>query len=441
SKGNPITNALISVHLMDGGTDVSLQSVNLVSGSLLLDSSGEIDLIYSVDPSTTAKNYTLEVRFSGRFDYRSTSYPIPFDLSFMANFTDSVTCFFELQVVDPDDINIYFFVDGFPTQVYYDDFNPPEWYFRGDIINFSVYVTVGLGPVLTGSVSFTDVWTGNPLGTSSISNGWASILADTSVPISWHAGLHQIRAQWSGSSTFNTTYVIINETVSIFANIDKNSIIRDSDSFIVDGTVQDGQLLRGLIVEITLLDSTLSDVTTFYLIGSLAETTNSGGYYPFLNLIDLSCLQGDYFIRIDFNGGINWAGISLSDYMVHTNSSLIPITVIAGTSISGNYDTRVDKQEWYYNDDLYVYGYLTWDNGTAMAFMEVNVTIRDGDGNILATAVGDTNGSGFFNITFKVGAWPPDTEVWCYFFPEDPDNFGPSGIYVQIIEQELFRQP
>ncbi|MFX1409279.1 MAG: hypothetical protein ACFFA6_02930, partial [Promethearchaeota archaeon] len=133
--------------------------------------------------------------------------------------------------------------------------------------------------------------------------------------------------------------------------------------------------------------------------------------------------------------------ISLSDYMVHTNSSLIPITVIAGTSISGNYDTRVDKQEWYYNDDLYVYGYLTWDNGTAMAFMEVNVTIRDGDGNILDSKVGFTDGSGFFNITFKVGAWPPDTEVWVYFFPEDPDNFGPAGIYVQTVEQELFRQP
>ena len=45
-----------------------------------------------------------------------------------------------------------------------------------------------------------------------------------------------------------------------------------------------------------------------------------------------------------------------------------------------------------------------------MTSMEINVTIRDGTGSILATQTGFTDAFGFFNITFTVGNWD-DTEV------------------------------
>ena len=47
---------------------------------------------------------------------------------------------------------------------------------------------------------------------------------------------------------------------------------------------------------------------------------------------------------------------------------------------------------------------------------------------------------GFFNVTFTVGAWLEDTQVWVYFEPED--NFGfPDYYYVEPIEQQIFREP
>jgi hypothetical protein len=96
--------------------------------------------------------------------------------------------------------------------------------------------------------------------------------------------------------------------------------------------------------------------------------------------------------------------------------------------------------DWYFGDDCYVYGSLFWDNGTAMAGMEINVTIRDGNGDILATLTGITDAFGFFNLTFTVGNWQDNTEVWIYFFPDDPDNFGiPDGLYIVPLQQEVFR--
>ena len=132
----------------------------------------------------------------------------------------------------------------------------------------------------------------------------------------------------------------------------------------------------------------------------------------------------------------------MSDYLIHNSSLLIPIDIVAGVTLSGNYETNAVKDDWYYNDECYVYGYLTWDNGTAMAGMKINVTITDGAGSILDTQTGFTDAFGFFNLTFIVGDWPDNTEVWVYFFPEDPINFGtPEGYYILTIQQEFFRAP
>ena len=125
---------------------------------------------------------------------------------------------------------------------------------------------------------------------------------------------------------------------------------------------------------------------------------------------------------------------------METVSRNIQINVTAGTNMNGNYDTEVVKDQFYDGDDLYVYGFLNWDNGTSMAFMEVNVTIRDSIGNVLATATGSTDINGFFNITILVGSWPDNAEVWVTFYPED--NFSaPDYYFVEFFEIELYREP
>jgi len=437
SNWNPIKYGEIDVYLYDGPIDVSFY-LNLVSGSLQLGPSGEIDLVYSVLSSTPAKNYTLIVAFDGSFIYTNPNYPQSFDLWYIGNFNDATLGLHDLRVIDPDDVDIFFFIEGKPTQTFYTDGNPPERFNAGDSINFSVYITQG-GLPATGTVSFTDIYTGDPLGSPSLIGGFASVSVNTT---SWHAGLHRIRAQWSGSASFNTTYVIINETINIFSYINPISIQRDVDNFIVSGTVREsGEFLRGLRLNITLLDDTFTDVSGLYLIGARTITINIDGSYQFSNSIHLSCPQGDYYIRIDFNGSINAPGIFMNDYMVHNSSLPISIDITAGTYVIGNYDTKYYKAGFFEDDELWVYGTLYWDNGTWITGKEINVTIRDNTGAILATTTVTTNSVGFFNATFTVGLWDEaETEVWVYFYPED--NFGfPESSYIILTEQIFFREP
>jgi hypothetical protein len=443
-NGNPIKYGEINVFLYDGLVDVSFY-LSLESGSLQLGTSGEIDLIYSVSSSTPAKNYTLGVEINGIFIYTNPNYPQFFNLWYISNFTDTAPGLNELRVIDPDNIDIFFFINGNPTQTFYWDGNPPVRVNRGSTINFSVYITQSGTPVTSGTVRIYDIYNNHFLLDSHLYNGsedpqgYYEFLIDTS---SWHAGLFQIKVNWSVFATFNTTYVIINEKVNIFSSIDQSSILRDVDNFIVSGTVTErGEFLRGLNLNILLLDNSYSDVSGLYLLGSQTITINNDGSYAFFNSIDLTCPQENYYINITFTGGINAPGISMSDYMVHNSSLLIPIDVLAGTYIIGNYDTQYVKTGFYENDKLYVYGTLYWDNGTIMTNRIVNVTIRDEYGSILTTDTDYTDGTGFFNITFTIGLWDEDTtDVYANFYPEDSFSF-PEYTYIVFTEQIIYREP
>ncbi|MFX0007400.1 MAG: transglutaminase-like domain-containing protein, partial [Candidatus Hermodarchaeota archaeon] len=176
-NGNPIKFAEINVFMYDGPTDVSFY-LNLESGALQLGYSGEINLLYSVLSSTPAKNYTLQVNFNGLFFYTNPNYPQFFNLWYINNFTDTAPGIYDLRVIDPYDVDINFFVDGNPTQSFYSDINPPEIYNRGANINFSVYILQSGVPVSSGTVSFTDIYTDTPLGSTSVISGRAFVLVD-----------------------------------------------------------------------------------------------------------------------------------------------------------------------------------------------------------------------------------------------------------------------
>ncbi|MFW9896703.1 MAG: transglutaminase domain-containing protein, partial [Candidatus Thorarchaeota archaeon] len=443
NNGNPIKYGYIEVRLLDGGIPVSYL-LNLESGSLQLGDTGEIDLAYSVSASSPAKNYTLEVWFNGIFSYTNPVYPQYFDISYLGNLTNFANGFFELKVLDPDNISIYFVINGNPTRSFYWDLQPPERVVRGDTITFNVLITQSGSPVTSGTVSIFDEFNSLLLDSyiyngSEIPLGSHNFIINTAT---WHGGLHRIKVNWSTFATFNTTYVVLNESVSISRGIDKSVILRGIDSFTVTGTVQEfGVQLRALGVSLILLDSSLNDVSGF-LIPPQTDITNIVGFYQFVTSVDITCPQGQYYIRIDFNGTIIAPGIDMSNFMINSNSSLIPINIIAGISLNGNYETKVVKDDWYFGDDCYVYGTLLWDNGTAMVGMEINVTIRNGLGGILATQTVVTDAFGFFNTTFVVGDWLDDTEVWVYFYPEDIDNFGiPGGLYILSVQKEFYRAP
>jgi len=444
SNGAPVKFTEIYIALFDDTmTDVSY---HLSSNFFQLDDTGTFDLTLSVDSGTPAINYTINVGFYGVFIYsfpnnQFNEFNFYFDTVTYSNFTSNDDGNFELKVIDPDDVAIQFWVDGNQALSYYDNSFPPERYNQGDSITFSVIVTQSGSPVVDGIVTLTDVYINSQIGSHLFvvfDNGSYDFIIDSS---SWHAGLHKIRVQWSTYSAINTTFVIINETISISAFSSIPKIQRDVDAFNVYGSVQDGTVdLNGLDIKIILFDSSMNDVS-YYLNLAGSQTINVfGGSYQFdVNSISISCPQGQYFFRIDFNGTISQPGIHVTNYMINKSSILVPVNITAGTYISGNYDTTF-KDGFYQGDTLYAYGYLYWDNGSLITGSRtITITIDDGFGGTIKTEIGSTDGSGWFNITVSIDTiWPDETEIWVSFYPVDSFTT-PAHYYVEFTEIELFR--
>jgi transglutaminase-like putative cysteine protease len=443
TNGSPIKYARIFVYMYDQFSTDYTGYLSLESGFLRLDESGEFDLTYSVISSTPEKNYTLVIAFDGWFMY---SWPFiqnnehDFFLGGFINFTSADNGFQVLVVNDPDNLDIFLSVEGNPTLPFFDDGNPPETYTFGETIHIQVQL-VHFQPFDNRIVYIYDDYTNNLLDSYPFpisSPGFVEFNLSTN---DLHAGLLRFRVNYHTFSTFNTTYVVINETISISINVDRNVVQRNFHQFNVDGILQqNGTNLDGLQIGLILWDTTLGDVSGYLNLNGPQFRTIYGGNYLYDNSgIFLSCPQGNYSILIYFTGSLNDFGISLTNYM-QIAMSWLPINITAGTNINGNYDTKVVKDQFYDGDDLYVYGFLNWDNGTAMVGMEVNVTIRDSIGNVLATAIGFTDTNGFFNITLIIGSWPDNAEVWVTFYPEN--NFSaPVYYFVEFFEIEVYREP
>ncbi len=453
-NSQPIKNGEISIHMFDTSTSTEIfNGLILESGSYQSDVNGEIYAVFSIATFVNIGNYTLEVWFNGTF-YTPPPKPYAFYLSYVSNFSVAVNSDYELKVFDPDLVIIIFKIEGNHRSLFYDYFNPPATYKRGENATFDVRINQSGSYAPAGSiVRLRDVYTGNILGFSHTfvvgDFGYHQFVINTTTP-ALYAGLHYIEVEYEYNSIvypYNSTYIIINETVSISGSSTDYYVFRNNNIFTISGTLSDlTENLRGLQVEIILLDSIGTDVSVHLdLFDPKIQFINDAGDYSYTSMIFQICPQGSYDILINFTGRIEHSDgillVSLSNpYMVSSNSALIHLDIIADTNINGNYETLNYPEGWWYGDTCSVYGYLTWDNGSAIAGMEINVTIRDGNGNILATLTNTTDGSGYFIINFIVGSWLEDTEVWVYFFPEDPANFGPiDGLYVDPVQEQLTR--
>ena len=110
--------------------------------------------------------------------------------------------------------------------------------------------------------------------------------------------------------------------------------------------------------------------------------------------------------------------------MKSSNSSLIQVNITAGTVIiQDGYHSKYESlapAEWINGDTLYVYGHLTWDNGTELTDMTINVTILFGGTVISFNDTVQTDPvTGEFNVSLGVDSnWPQfrsETEIWVEF--------------------------
>ncbi len=439
TNNNPIKFGEISVHMFDGSIDVTaLNYLTLKAGWLQLNATGEIYAVYYVESSTPAKNYTLQVWFNGTFLWslpNNADNPHNFFLPTTDNFSIAANGLYPLKVKDPSNVSIYLLINGSRTYASYSDINPPRIFQRGQWINFSVYITQAGSPVSINNASIYDVYINNKLKTFDMSFsapvGYHEFILPTAL---WYAGLHQIKINWSIFETFNSTYVIINEPVDIFASSSEPVVRRDVDLFTVFGSVEEsGVPLRGLRVRIVLLTEIGTDVSSYLdVYAGTIQTIDSDGEFTFyVDSISINCPQGHYHIRIDFNGSIEATGILLSNNMVNASSLTIDLNVTAGTLvIKDSYYTKYESlapTKWINGDTLYVIGNLSYDNGLGLANMYLNVTVKKWDGTIIASNITViTDAFGGFNASLLIDEnWPTyrsDTAIWVYFDPLDLGN-------------------
>ena len=435
-NGKPIKYGEISVHLFDGPTDVSYYLIQ-ESGTTQLNETGEIYVKYSVLSSTPTKNYTIQVWFNGTYLY---SFPNNINnehnyfLNWVPNFSDLASGFNDLKVEDPTNVEIFLSVEDNPTTSFYNDLYLPERYNRGEEAHFQITI-IRVIPAATGTVRLRDVYTNQILASytydgSEVQPGFIQLNVSTQL---LHAGLHHLEVQYDSWAATNTTYIIINETVNIIPDPTIDRILRNDGGFTVSGHVEEsGNGSRGMRVRIVLLNSSNDDVSYYlnfvagYQQNMFIANDGSGDYEFRIDFIDLNCPYGEYNIRIDFNGTIAAPGIFLSNYMVHTNSSLISLNITAGTVITqGPYSTENEDlapDYWINGDILHVLGDLNWDNGATMVGFIVNVTIQLLDGTIIAyNDTATTNSTGTFEALLTIDiTWPDlrsDTKIVVYFIP------------------------
>ncbi|MBD3196783.1 MAG: hypothetical protein GF317_17130 [Candidatus Lokiarchaeota archaeon] len=444
---NPIRYGSVNIEMLDGAIDVAPLYLVYESGSYISQQNGYIYLEFSVSDTTPTQNFTIQVSFNGNFYYPS---PEPtFNLGVYSNFTSTQQGNYELNVYDQYDITILFSIDDTPTQAAYNNANPPNTYESSDSLTLQVDIFNSSGPAEFYMVSFTDVDQNNQEIANYTFNGTEVPAGHYNTTLSlsgWNAGIHQIRVTWGSFGVYNSTYIIINETVdvnSVLSTPALAEIQRNQDGFTVSGSIQDNsEGLRGMQVSIHLLDIANNDVS-----GSLNYATgysqymlvNNDGTFEFvIDQVDDS-LQGKYKIRIDFNGTLSATGLSLNNYMESKSSDIIYLNITARTSISGYYYTIGYPSGWYTYDTCIVEGTLSWDNGTTVSNAIINVTVKNGTGTILNSKTNTTDINGDFYVSFTVQpTWDDDTEIWVYFESED-EFTSPFVYYVEDSQQQVYR--
>ncbi|MFX1573098.1 MAG: transglutaminase-like domain-containing protein [Promethearchaeota archaeon] len=420
----PIKNSGISIHLFEVPTKTEiLNGLILESGSYQSDVNGEIDAVFSVASFVDTDNYTLEVWFNGTF-FTPPPKPYAFYLSYVSNFSVAAYADYQLKIYDPEEVIIIFKIEGTHRSLFYNDGNPPETYKRGEIADFEVWINQsGLPAPLGSTVRLRDIYTNDILdfhdydGTE---GGNAQFTVDTTT---LHAGLHYIEVEYEYNSIvypYNSTYIIINETVSISGSSTDYIILRNNDIFTISGTLSDlSENLRGLQVEIILLDSAGTDVSVHLdLFDPKIQFINDAGYYSYTSRIFQNCIQGAYDILINFTGRIEHSdGILfislLTPYMVSSNHS-IPINITAGTQLTDLFYYTEYQDDypyiWVGGDTIYVNGTLNWDNNTGVSGMIINVTVELLDGTVISyndTVYTDLNG--YFDVSIYID---PSNPLW-----------------------------
>ncbi len=208
----------------------------------------------------------------------------------------------------------------------------------------------------------------------------------------------------AGTHPLKTTYILFYMNNTEAGNYNEPSVVRNS-------TIE----LQAILLNET--DAPISGETITFrngtgdFIGNV--TTDAFGVAIF-----------NYEINSSFSIGPHNVTASWSDY---SNSSLYILNEKTEIIKQDYYTLYTDDNKWWEGDTLVVIGNLTWENGTGISDIYVNITIRDPDNYEVVFAYNDTvitDEFGSFNGTLVIDeTWPnwpsekSETDIWVEFDP------------------------
>ncbi len=416
----PIKYAEITVNLIRNNIKYNTQLIPIYPSTnpYYCGADGIFDLYFDVIDSINTGNYSIRIDFNGTFDYSwhpfssYPNHPNPFNLDYINTSTSTII---DLEIKDPYNITIEFWIDGNETLSTYDNFNPPQSFNRNDDVNFTVKVMCGEDPVINGVVFLYDVYENRLLNYSQTDiNGYVEFISK--INDSWVVGPHKIKVlyQLDGYDFLNYTFIILNGSKNVEISVVKNDVvIRNIDWINVSGSVKDTyNSIKMKQVEVTIKLVNNSNDYSNYLIfqdgyyPSMIISQNTNWDYTFIFKVNISIPYGKYDIRVDFNGTIidypdPYCSINLNNYMISNSSELKLLNIFATVTIDGNYHTDVEG-EWHDGDIIQIYGTMRYDNGSAVKYKQVNCTLEDSIGTVYDwNDTEQTNEFGYFYIEIE----------------------------------------
>ena len=461
----PVPYARLAIRMFGiGGVDETAyllpQGPNQVDNYYYCNETGYFNASYYVHPSITAgfQKSELRVDFNGTFIYGQ-PYPYTFNLIGWSNFSDTdYAPNNNLTITDPDQISILMKANGSYLGSIFTDGNPPITVKEGDIVKLELNVThSGIAPALFDQIIVRDVFANVNISTYTFPGGNGYVMLNISTAGN-HSGLHKWELIFKDASfkvydTTNSTYILINETVSMGASLGTPSITRSLDFWGISGIVSDGgQNLKAFEITLFLLDDSMQDVSYLLSIGGArTKVINPDGTYYYSGTISINAPHGLYYLVVNTTGGIQSTDAPLAISMVnaHTinsSSGNLAINVTAATDIKNEiYWSSADSpypwliDQWMAGYLLFVNGTLEYENGTAMVGVYVRVRVEHLNGTLISSGISTaTDANGDFTITIDITSEFPDDRANSRIFIDfHPYNYGNNEGYVETDEQEV----
>ncbi len=339
-----------------------------------------------------------------------------------ASFND-VSTYELITITDPSNINVEFEIDGTPTQSSYFGSTAPS-YGRWSSVNLYTRIWQAGSPQSGVGVNFYDENRGVQLGSTQYTNSSGEIDYGITLDASWTAGLNLVSVEYS--TVKNYTQIYLNAPVTLVITTPPPTPATRGNSgtqMIIAGVLRDSSNsnpVKDAEIRLDVMDGAIDrtdEISTWNApsTGRYTYTSQSDGTFQIYWRMPIH-FQFSYDVSVTYTGyQQDNSPECQADYnnpAQSTSSATYPVQVNADSIISATFR----PQPFVMGNPVNVSGYLTYDNGTALAGVSVTVYFYDSGMSELHSNTVTTDGSGYFEYYIASLTWPNTDTIFVEYF-------------------------